>query len=209
MARHRDAKCRLCRREGTKLFLKGTRCNTPKCALERREKPPGQPGKGFRRKPSSYALRLREKQKVRRIYGVGERQFRGYFEKAEMKKGVTSEFLLAFLERRLDNVVFRLGFAPSRASSRQLVRHGHFLINDRKVNIPSYLVKPGDVISLKEKSRSLVVIEGSLEETEAKGIPKWLSLDRVRFKGEVLSYPGRDDITLPVEERMIVEFYSK
>lgn len=209
MSGHRDAKCRLCRREGIKLFLKGDRCNTPKCALERRENPPGQPSKRFRRKPSSYALHLREKQKVRRMYGIGERQFKTYFKKAEKRAGVTSAHLLASLERRLDNIVFRLGLAPSRRSARQLVRHGHFLVNGSKVDIPSYLVKPGDVIGLREKSRALVAVEESLGRSEARSIPRWLSLDKAKCTGEVLTYPTREDITSPIEERMIVEFYSK
>ncbi len=209
MSGYRDAKCRLCRREGMKLFLKGDRCNTPKCALERRENPPGEPSKRFRRKPSSYSLHLREKQKVRRIYGIGERQFKSYFKRAERKAGVSSGNLLIFLERRLDNVVFRLGFTPSRSSARQLVRHGHFLVNGKKVDIPSYLIRPGDVIKLKDTSRSLVIVEESLGRSEAKSIPRWLSLDRGKFTGEVLTYPTREEITFPIEERMIVEFYSK
>lgn len=192
-----------------KLFLKGDRCNTPKCALERRENPPGEPSKRFRRKPSSYSLHLREKQKVRRIYGIGERQFKSYFKRAERKAGVSSGNLLIFLERRLDNVVFRLGFTPSRSSARQLVRHGHFLVNGKKVDIPSYLIRPGDVIKLKDTSRSLVIVEESLGRSEAKSIPRWLSLDRGKFTGEVLTYPTREEITFPIEERMIVEFYSK
>ncbi len=209
MSGHRDAKCRLCRREGIKLFLKGDRCNTPKCALERRENPPGEPSKRFRRKPSSYALHLREKQKVRRMYGIGERQFKTYFKKAARRAGVTSEYLLASLERRLDNIVFRLGFAPSRRSARQLVRHGHFLVNGSKVDIPSYLVKPGDVIGLRDKSRALAAVEESLGRSEARSIPRWLSLDKAKRTGEILTYPAREDITSPIEERMIVEFYSK
>ncbi len=191
-----------------KLFLKGERCYTEKCAISRRNYAPGQHGQR-RPKPSEYGLQLREKQKVKRIYGIFEQQFRNYFAKAEQRKGITGEALLLSLERRLDSVVYRLGFASSRAQARQLVRHGHFLVNDRKVNIPSYLVNAGDVIQVREGSQALEPIKASLETVEQRGIPTWLELEKAEFKGFIRQLPSRDQITLPIQEQLIVELYSK
>jgi small subunit ribosomal protein S4 len=190
------------------LFLKGERCYTDKCAIKRRNYPPGQHGQG-RSKTSDYGVQLREKQKVRRIYGILEKQFRGYFQEADRMKGVTGENLLSLLERRLDNVLYRLGFASSRTESRQLVRHGHFTINGRKVNIPSIQLRMGDVIELREKSRKVVAVNDSLEAVVRRGIPQWLELERDAFKGIVKSLPVREDITTPIQEQLIVELYSK
>lgn len=208
MARYTGPSCRLCRREGSELFLKGERCYTDKCAIKRRSYPPGQHGQG-RIKVSDYGVQLREKQKVRRIYGILENQFRGYFESADRMKGVTGENLLFLLERRLDNVVYRLGFATSRDEARQLVRHSHFTLNGRKANIPSIQVKAGDVIQLREKSRKITVITESLEAVVRRGIPQWLELDKDAFKGTVKTSPVREDITMPIQEQLIVELYSK
>lgn len=208
MARYTGACCRLCRRENTELFLKGERCFTDKCALKRRNYPPGQHGQS-RAKVSSYGTQLREKQKVRRIYGILEKQFRGYFEKADRMKGVTGENLLALLEKRLDNIVYRLGFASSRSEARILVRHGHFKVNGKKVNIPSFQTKVGDVVELREKSRSINVINDSLEAVVRRGIPQWLELDKEGFKGTVKTNLTREDITTPIQEQLIVELYSK
>jgi small subunit ribosomal protein S4 len=190
------------------LYLKGERCFTDKCAIKRRNYPPGQHGQA-RSKVSSYGTQLREKQKVRRIYGILEKQFRGYFEKADKMKGVTGENLLSLLEKRLDNIVYRLGFSSSRSEARILVRHCHFKVNGKKVNIPSYQVKVGDVIELREKSRSVNVITESLEAVARRGIPQWLELDKEGFKGTVKANLSRDDITLPIQEQLIVELYSK
>jgi small subunit ribosomal protein S4 len=190
------------------LFLKGERCYTDKCAIKRRNYPPGQHGQG-RTKVSDYGVQLREKQKVRRIYGILEKQFRTYFDKAERMKGVTGENLLILLERRLDNLVYRLGFASSRIEARQLVKHGHFTMNGRKVNIPSILVKSGDVIELREKSRKIIRITDSLDSVVRRGIPQWLELDKDAFKGVLKSLPVREDITMPIQEQLIVELYSK
>ena len=209
MARYREAVCKLCRREGGKLFLKGDRCYTEKCAFEKRGYVPGQHGQRRGKKPTEYAIRLREKQKVKRIYGILENQFRGYFEKAERQKGVAGENLLGFLERRLDNVVFRLGFADSRTEARQLVRHGHFLVNGRRVDIPSFQVKPGCVVELSEKSRKNLKINASLEVVSRRGIPSWLELHKEEYKGLVKEEPKRAEITLPIQEQLIVELYSK
>ncbi|HXH07138.1 MAG TPA: 30S ribosomal protein S4 [Vicinamibacterales bacterium] len=209
MARYIGPVCRLCRREGMKLFLKGERCYTEKCAIERRNLPPGQHGKIRRAKLAGYGLQLREKQKVKRIYGVLENQFRRYFETAERTRGITGETLLQLLERRLDNVVYRLGFATSRAQARQLVRHGHFLVNGRKVDIPSYSVRVGDVVSVRPGSAQSPVIQHAIEEVKGRGIPEWLSLDPARLEGRVVSLPTRDQINLPVQEQLIVELYSK
>ena len=210
MARYTGAVCRLCRREGQKLHLKGDRCYTSKCALERRpQQVPGQHGKARTRKLSEYGLQLREKQKTRRYYGVLESQFRHYFEMASEKKGITGENLLRILESRLDNVVYRLGFAMSRPEARQLVRHSHFLVNGKKVNIPSYLLKAGDVITLKEKSRSMDKFKEVLEANSSRVPPKWLDFDRNTFEAKVLNLPDREDIDIPVEEHLIVELYSK
>ncbi|MBR3290186.1 MAG: 30S ribosomal protein S4 [Clostridia bacterium] len=208
MARYTGAVCRQCRREGQKLFLKGERCYTKKCALERRAYAPGQHGQG-RKKVSEYGKQLRTKQFAKRYYGVLEGQFRHYFEKAEKMQGVTGENLLSILESRLDNVAYRLGFGTSRAQARQIVLHGHVTVNGRKVNIPSYLVKPGDVVALKEASRSLSLIKDITESTSARPVPKWLDLDKQNQQGKVVSLAAREDIDLPIEETLIVELYSK
>jgi len=208
MARYTDAVCRLCRREGQKLFLKGDRCYTDKCGEERRPYPPGQHGQG-RTKTSEYGLQLREKQKAKRYYGILESQFRGYFEIASKRKGKTGENLLAILETRLDNTVYRLGFAMSRAEARQLVLHGHFLVNGRKVNIPSFLVKPGMIISLKENSRSLDKFKSAIEANAFRQPPKWLEYDANAMVAKVTTAPMREDIDIPIEEQLIVELYSK
>ncbi len=208
MARYTSAQCRLCRREGMKLFLKGERCLTSKCALERRAYPPGQHGQG-RIKRSDYGLQLREKQKVRRMYGILEKQFRLYYQRAARMKGVTGEILLQLLERRLDNVMYRLGMATSRKDARQLVSHGHLLINGRRVDIPSIQVKEGDVIEVRERSKKLTRIEGALELKAAGETPAWLELDRDAMKATVKALPTRDDIQIPIQESLIVELYSK
>ena len=208
MARYTDAVCRLCRREGQKLFLKGDRCYTDKCAADRRPHPPGQHGQG-RTKTSEYGTQLREKQKAKRYYGVLERQFRGYFDQAHKRRGKTGENLLAILESRLDNTVYRLGFAMSRAEARQLVLHGHFLINGRKVNIPSFQVKPGMIISLKEKSRSLGKFRSVIEANAFRQPPGWLEYDPNALVAKVTAVPSRDDIDMPIEEQLIVEHYSR
>ncbi len=208
MARYTGAVCRLCRREGQKLFLKGERCYTDKCGITRRAYAPGQHGQG-RKKLSGYGLQLREKQKARRYYGVLEGQFRHYFEMANKKSGVTGDNLLAILESRLDNVVYRLGFGTSRPEARQLVRHGHFTVNGKKVNIPSYLVKVGDVIAIKEESKSSEKIKNVIEITASRIVPKWLDLDNNTLTGKVVAIAEREDIDLPLEEHLIVELYSK
>ena len=208
MAKYNDAKCRLCRREGTKLFLKGDRCFTDKCAQDRRPYAPGQHGRA-RKKLSEYALQLREKMKVRRIYGVLEKQFHGYFEDAEMAKGVTGANLLTILERRLDNVVYRMGFANSRSQARQLVRHGIFTLNGRKVTIPSLQVRVGDEIAVPEKNRNIPVIAAAQDVIARRGCPAWVEVDGASFKGVVKALPQRDDIQTPIEESLIVELYSK
>jgi small subunit ribosomal protein S4 len=201
--------CKLCRREGTKLFLKAERCYTDKCAIMRRNYPPGQHGQA-RIKHSEYSLQLREKEKIRRIYGVLERQFRGYFSRAARTKGITGDTLLQLLERRLDNVVQRMGFAGSKKAARQIVRHGHVLVNGRKVNIPSYLLKSGDVVDIRETSRSIPLIQQTLATVEKRGFPSWLQIDTAQFRGTVLSLPSRDESTLPtVKEQLVVELYSK
>ena len=207
MARYTEAVCRMCRREGQKLFLKGDRCYT-KCALENRSYPPGQHGQG-RSKSSEYGQQLREKQKAKRFYGVLESQFRSYYEMAERRQGKTGENLLSILECRLDNVVYRLGFAMSRAEARQMVSHGHFTVNGRKVNIPSYQVKPGMVITLKESSRGLEKIKANIEANSSRPAPKWLEYDANNQIAKVVGVPARDDIDLPIEEHLIVELYSK
>ncbi|MEI6305460.1 MAG: 30S ribosomal protein S4 [Deltaproteobacteria bacterium] len=208
MARYTGPSCRLCRRENMELFLKGDRCYTDKCAIKRRNYPPGQHGQS-RSKTSSYGVQLREKQKVRRIYGILEQQFRGYFAEADRMKGVTGETLLSLLERRLDNAVYRLGFASSRIEARQLVRHGHFTLNGKKVNIPSIQLKAGDVVELREKSRKVTAINDSLDAVVRRGIPQWLELDKDAFKGTLKGLPVREDITTPIQEQLIVELYSK
>ena len=208
MARYTEAVCRQCRREGQKLFLKGDRCYTDKCALSSRAYPPGQHGQG-RSKNSEYGQQLREKQKAKRYYGVLESQFRSYFDMAERRQGQTGENLLSILECRLDNVVYRLGFAMSRAEARQMVSHGHFTVNGRKVNIPSYQVKPGMVITLKESSRGLEKIKANIEANAFRPAPKWLEYDANNMIAKVIAVPARDDIDLPIEEHLIVELYSK
>jgi small subunit ribosomal protein S4 len=208
MAKYTEAKCRICRREGSKLFLKGDRCFTDKCGYDRRPYAPGQHGRA-RKKMSEYAVQLREKQKTRRAYGLLERQFRGYFEKAEMQKGVTGANLLIMLERRLDNVVYRLGFANSRNQARQLVRHGIFTLNGSRVNIPSLQVKVGDVVAVPEKHRKIPVLAEAREVVARRGCPVWLESAGVDFKGTVKALPRRDDIQFPVNEQLIVELYSK
>ncbi|MGI6605765.1 MAG: 30S ribosomal protein S4 [Peptococcia bacterium] len=209
MARYTGPVCRLCRREGEKLYLKGDRCYTEKCAIDRRAYAPGEHGQGNRKKLSEYGLQLREKQKARRIYGILEKQFSNYFDKAERQKGITGENLLRLLERRLDNVVFRLGFASSRVEARQLVKHNHFTINGQKVNIPSMLVKVGDVIQIKEKSMESVKFEGTKESIAHKTPPAWLELDKNNLSGKVLALPNRDQIDVPIEDHLIVELYSR
>ena len=208
MAKYNDAKCRICRREGAKLFLKGDRCFTDKCSQDRRPYAPGQHGRA-RKKLSEYALMLREKQKVRRMYGVLEKQFRGYFYSSDMAKGVTGENLLKTLERRLDNVVYRMGFANSRAQARQLVRHGIFTLNGHKVDIPSLQVKVGDVIVVNEKNRTIPVIADAQGAIARRGCPVWLEVDGAAFKGTVKALPQRDDIQTPINDSFIVELYSK
>jgi small subunit ribosomal protein S4 len=209
LARYRDALCRLCRREGVKLFLKGQRCLTDKCAIEKRNFAPGQHGKARRPKLVGYGLQLREKQKVRRFYGIMEDQFRSYFEKAAAMKGITGENLLRLLELRLDNAVYRLGLATSRAEARQLVRHGHIQVAGRKVNIPSFEVSPGQEVAVREASRNATTIQRALDLTGGRGVPPWLELDRPSMKGRVVSLPKREDVNFPIQEQMIVELYSK
>ena len=208
MARYRASVCRLCRREGLKLFLKGERCYTDKCAIERRNYPPGEHGQG-RVKFSEYSLQLREKQKLKRTYRLLEGQFRRLFERADRSRGITGETLLIMLERRLDNMIYRLGFANSRAEARQLVRHGHFLVNDRKIDIPSALVKPGDVVTVRERSRKVVRIQEALELSQRRGVPEWLEVDRPNFTGRIRALPARVDLTMPINEKLVVELYSK
>jgi small subunit ribosomal protein S4 len=208
LARYCGAVCRLCRRENTKLFLKGERCYTDKCAVDRRQYPPGQHGQR-RSKLTDYGDQLREKQKLKRMYGVLEKQFKNYFQKAAQQKGITGENLLFFLERRLDNVVYRLGFAASRNEARQLVRHGHFAVNGRKATIPSLLVRPGDTVRLSEKSRDIGKIKESLEVASRRGIARWLELDAASFTGKLVSLPAREELTMPIREQLIVELYSR
>ncbi|MBI5213395.1 MAG: 30S ribosomal protein S4 [Nitrospirae bacterium] len=208
MARYTGALCRLCRREGEKLFLKGTRCYTEKCGIERRKYAPGQHGQG-RGKLSDYGIQLRAKQKVRRIYGVMENQFRIYFKKASMMKGITGELLLQLLERRLDNVVYRMGFAANRREARQLVKHGHFLVNGRSSDIPSHILRPGDTVEVKEASKGLQAVSESLSIAEHRGFPGWIEIDAQGLKGKFVRIPTRDEMQLPVQEQLIVELYSK
>lgn len=208
MARYTGATCRLCRREGQKLFLKGDRCYTDKCAFVRRSYAPGQHG-AAKKKLSNYGVQLREKQKARRIYGVLEGQFRTYYEKADHMKGITGENLLMLLEMRLDNVVYRLGFGTSRAQARQFVNHGQFEVNGKKVNIPSYLVKAGDVITVRESKKDNSTLKMNIEETAARPVPAWLERDSEKLSGKVIRLSAREDIDLPIEEHLIVELYSK
>jgi small subunit ribosomal protein S4 len=208
VAKYRGPVCRLCRREGVKLFLKGIRCMTEKCAIERRSYPPGQHGQG-RQRISEYSAQLREKQKLKRIYGLQEGQFRNVFGKAERRKGITGEHLLKLLECRLDNVVYRLGFAASRKQARQLVNHGHILVKGRKTDVPAYTVKVGDVIEVRQRSREIPAIQAALEAVDGRGMPAWLSLDRATFQGTVQGIPTKEEIALPVNEQMVVELYSR
>ncbi|HET9449448.1 MAG TPA: 30S ribosomal protein S4 [Aggregicoccus sp.] len=208
MARYTASACRICRRENLKMYLKGDRCYTDKCAIERRPYPPGQHGQG-RVKFSGYGVQLREKQKVKRMYGLLESQFRGYYHRASAAKGKTGENLLQQLELRLDNVVFRMGFADTRAESRQLVRHGHFLVNGKRVNIPSFAVRPGAVVEVTEKSRKMLRIAEALETVDRRGVPQWIDLDKKNFKATVRTTPNREDLTMPIQEQLIVELYSK
>jgi len=208
LARYTESVCRLCRRENLKLFLKGERCYTDKCAIERRNYPPGQHGQA-RAKFSEYSVQLREKQKVKRMYGLVENQFRRIFARASRTKGITGEAVLVLLERRLDNVVYRLGFGSSRAEARLLVRHGHMLVNGKKVNVPSFFVRVGDVVSVKEQSRQMGRVLSAMEGAQRRGVPEWAELDRDAFSGRIKLMPTRSDITMPINEKLIVELYSK
>lgn len=208
MARYRDSVCRLCRREAQKLFLKGDRCFTDKCGFERRNYAPGQHGQR-RGKFSDYGNQLREKQKVKRMYGLLEKQFRKYFKEADRQKGITGDNLLILLERRLDNIIFRLGFASSRNQARQLVRHNHILVNGRRVNVPSFLVKVGDTVEIREKSRKIAFIAESLGAVERVGVPAWLEVNKDSFQGKIAGLPERKDLTMPMQEQLIVELYSR
>lgn len=210
MARYRDAVCRLCRREGVKLFLKGDRCYTEKCAIERRSYVPGDHGQTRRTKLTNYAIQLREKQKAKRTYGVLEKQFRNYFKKAASSSGVTGEALLQILETRIDNVIYRLGFGASRAQARQLVRHRHVTVNGRIVDIPSYNLRPNDVVAIKESSRALVPVQAALEGVGRRGeLPDWMEVNEKTFSGRITRIPSRDVIPTPIAENLIVELYSK
>ena len=209
MARYTGPSCRVCRGEGVKLFLKGSRCLDNKCAFERRSYSPGEHGKLRKPKVTEYRMQLREKQRVKKIYGVQEKQFRLTFAKGERQKGITGENLLILLERRLDSVAYRLGFAESRNQARQIVSHGHLLVNNQKVNVPSYVIKKDDVITIKEKSRKSERIKNALETVKGRGVPKWLELDADKFSGKVVAMPTREDVGLPVNEQLIVELYSK
>jgi len=211
MARYTDAVCRLCRRQGEKLFLKGTKCTTEKCTIAKRAYPPGQHGQGGKRrsKISNYGLQLKEKQKVKRIYGVLEKQFRRYFKVASKTKGVTGKVLLQLLERRLDNVVFRMGLGLSRAQARQIVRHNFIIVNSRRVNIPSFLVSEGDLVQVKAKEKALIKIKDNLEQSKDRTVPSWLEFKPADFSAKVLRLPGKDDIQQNIQEQLIVELYSK
>ena len=209
MARYKGPVCRLCRREGMKLFLKGTKCFSDKCPVEKRNFAPGQHGKTRKSKLAGYGVQLREKQKVKRIYGVLENQFRRYFEVADRTRGITGETLLQLLERRMDNVIYRLGLATSRPQARQFVRHGHFLVNGRKVDVPSFQVKAGDTVSVRGTSAQNTAIQHALEEVKGRGVPEWLSFDVSQMAGKISSLPTREQINLPVQEQLIVELYSK
>ena len=208
MARYTGMNCRICRRETMKLYLKGDRCYSDKCAVERRNFPPGQHGQG-RGKFSDYGLQLREKQRIKRMYGLLEKQFKTYFKEADRQKGVTGTNFLVLLERRLDNTVYRLGFANSRDQARQLVRHKHFLVNGKKVDIPSYLLRPGDTVSVVEDSRKLACINDALEALPRRGLGPWLELDKANYEGIFKTFPTREEMNLPVQEQLVVEFYSK
>ncbi len=209
MSRYSSSACKICRRENLKLLLQGDRCYSDKCAFDRRSYPPGQHGQRRGRKPSDYGIQLREKQKVKRMYGLSEKQFHLFFKRADKQKGITGVNLLTLLERRFDNVVYRLGFANSRSQARHFVNHSHFLVNGKKVNIPSYLINTDDVIEIREKSRNIKAIEDSLDAVVRRGIPQWLDLEKENKKGIVKSYPVREDLTMPIQEQLIVELYSK
>ena len=209
MARYTDSVCRLCRREGLKLFSKGDRCYSEKCSFERRDYVPGDHGQAHKKQRSDYGVQLREKQKLKRMYGLLEKQFRGYFEKADKQKGITGTNLLVLLERRMDNMIFRMGFANSRIEARQLISHGHFLINGKPFNIPSYLLKAGDEVCVKEGSRKITRIMGAIETVARRGVPHWLELDKDNFKASIKMLPVREDLTMPVQEQLVVELYSK
>jgi small subunit ribosomal protein S4 len=208
MARYTGPVCKLCRRENMKLYLKGDRCYSDKCSYDRRPYPPGQHGQA-RIKFSEYGIRLREKQKVRRMYGLLERQYRRYFQEADRGKGVTGEALLRLLERRLDTVVYRLGFAATRNEARQLVKHNHLVVNGRRVNVPSFLVKPGDEVQIRERSRKIARIQEAMVTVERRGTPPWLELDPKEFRGTIKAMPTREDVTAQIQEQLIVEFYSR
>jgi len=209
LARYTGSVCRLCRRENMKLFLKGDRCFSDKCAFDRRGYPPGQHGERRGRKISDYGIQLREKQKVKRMYGLTEKQFRLFFQRANRQKGITGTNLLVLLERRLDNSVYRMGFVNSRTQGRHLVRHNHFTVNGKKVNIPSYLIKPGDVVEVREKSRKIQTISDALDAVVRRGVPQWIDLEKDAFKGTVKGLPVREDLTMPIQEQLIVELYTK
>ncbi len=209
MARYTGSVCRLCRRENMKMFLKGDRCYSDKCAFDRRGYPPGQHGQRRGRKTSDYGIQLREKQKVKRMYGLSEKQFRLFFKRADKQRGITGTNLLVMLERRLDNVVYRLGFVNSRTQGRHFVRHRHFTVNGKRVNIPSYLIKTGDLIETHEKSRKVAAINDALDAVVRRGVPQWLELDKEKLKGTIKALPVRDDLTMPMQEQLIVELYSK
>ena len=209
MSRNRGSVCRICRRENLKLFLKGDRCYSDKCAFDRRGYAPGEHGQRRRGKISDYGIQLREKQKVKRMYGLSEKQFNLFFKRADRHKGITGTNLLVMLERRMDNVVYRLGFVNSRTQGRHYVRHNHFLVNGKKVNIPSYLIKVGDVIELQEKSKKVQAINDALDAVVRRGVPQWLELEKENLKGEVKGLPVREDLTIPMQEQLIVELYSK
>lgn len=209
MARYRDSSCKLCRRENLKLYLKGDRCYGDKCAFERHAYAPGQHGQRRGGKVSDYRVQLREKQKVKRIYGLLEKQFRGYYYRADRQKGVTGTNLLNLLESRLDNIVYRMGFAASRNQARQLVRHNHFTVNEKKVNVPSYIVKPGDAIAVKDTSQKVPQIIEALQTVVRRGIPNWIEVDKEKFKGTLKALPNREDLTMPIQEQLIIELYSK
>lgn len=209
MGRYIGPVCRLCRREGVKLYLKGDRCYSPKCAIERRPYAPGQHGQRRARRPSDYAVRLREKQKMRRIYGISEKQFRNLFEEASKRKGVTGTVFLRLLESRLDNVVYRLGIASSRKQARQLVRHGHVAVNDRKVTVPSYRVRPGDVVAVTEAGKKIGAIQANVEAAKGRNTGPWLEFDPEKMVGKFLRLPEREDLALPVNEQLVIEYYSR
>ena len=209
MSRYRGSVCRICRRENLKLFLKGDRCYSDKCAFDRRSYAPGEHGQRRRGKVSDYGIQLREKQKVKRMYGLSEKQFRLFFKRADNQRGITGTNLLVMLERRLDNVVYRMGFVNSRVQGRHFVKHSHFLVNGKKVNIPSYLIKIGDVIEIREKSRKMQAIADSLEAVVRRGVPQWVELEKENLRGMIKGFPIREDLTMPIQEQFIVELYSK